>query len=186
MPIFDSMDEFKIIFWVILFLVYIFARKKKETPPPSKKQKPLGEPNVPSSGRPLTFEELLREIQTSKAPKPAPHPTRPTQEEKKWEPKRVDYDDDIPQPKVLEDTGYDYRNQDRIYEVYENAKKQAFERPSLEESLKLEDTIVRFQPAKPYERSGRRGYAADFRSELKKPESFRKAFLMSEILARKF
>jgi hypothetical protein len=180
------MDEFKIIFWIILALVYIFVRKKKETAAPSQTKRQEASPQTPTTGRPLTFEELLKEIQSSKTAKPAPRPAQPIQEPKKWEPRRVDYDDDIPETKVLEDTNYDYRNQDKIYEVYENAKKQAFHRPSLEESLKLEDTIVRFRAAKPYERTARRGQAEDFRNELKNPQSFKKAFILSEILTRKF
>jgi hypothetical protein len=179
------MDEFKIIFWIILFLVYIFVRKKKDNAPIPQRKKPEAVPHNPSSGRPLTFEELLKEIQSSKMPKPAAGQVFPKQEGQR-ESRRIDYDDDIPETKVLEDSNYDYRNQDRIYEVYENAKKQAFERPSLEESLKLEDTIVRFQPAKPYERPARRGHAADLSGELRNPQSFKRAFILSEILARKF
>jgi len=134
----------------------------------------------------LTFEELLKEIQSSKTVKPAPRPAERKPEPKKRETQVVDYDDDIAESEVLEDSNYDYRKQDRIYEVYENAKKQAFHRPSLEESLKLEDTIVRFQAAKPYERPARRGQAEEFRNELKNPQSFKKAFILSEILNRKF
>ena len=52
--------------------------------------------------------------------------------------------------------------------------------------MKLEDTIVRFQAAKPYERAARRGQAEEFRNELMNPQSFRKAFILSEILNRKF
>ena len=60
-------------------------------------------------------------------------------------PKYEDYDDNIEKDeKDLEDVTYDYRNQDKIYETYENAKKEAFNKASLEETMHVEDTVVKY------------------------------------------
>jgi hypothetical protein len=114
---------------------------------------------------------LLDEIQGSKQLKPQPQmmPSELKQERK-----------------ILEDTDYDYRKHDDIYDIYENAKKEAFLRPSLEETLKLEDTIVRFNPFKGYQREESRNLAAELAKEIQNPTGFKKAFIMSEILQRRF
>ena len=187
------MDEFKIIFWIIIALVYLFsrARKKAQQQAPSRRPVSAGEEQDVDMGpkkRPLTFEELLREIEQAKPkeapPPPPPNPYRPPV---KVEPEYVDYDEEIKdETEDLEKTDYDYRNQDKIYEVYEEAKKQAFVRPSLEETVKLQDTIVRFSQFKSYEQRERRNLAEDYLREFKDPNGFRKAFIMSEILRRKF
>ena len=136
----------------------------------------------------MTFEELLREIQGTKKSEPqTPTSVDRPPAKRELEKKRVDYDDDLVDEKGdLEDTDYDYKKHDKIYEVYENATRQAFNRPSLEETMKLEDTIVRFNPSKGYENVTRSNVAADYLAELKNPKSFRKAFILSEILQRKF
>ena len=88
--------------------------------------------------------------------------------------------------KQEEDADYDYRTQDKIYEIYDNATRQAFARPSLEESMKLEDTIVRFKQFKGYENESKPSFLAEYIKELKDPKGFKKAFIMSEILNRRF
>lgn len=186
------MDELKILFWIIIGLVYLFSRRKKKPEPPASPGRRVEtevEYDTPSPNKPLTFEELLREIQGGKKPEQAP-PTLPSPhsyKKREWEKEPIDYDVDLAEErKDLEDTNYDYRKHDEIYEVYDNATKQAFNRPSLEETMKLGDTIVRFKPSKAYETMSKPHLAEDLLKELKDPKSFRKAFILSEILNRRF
>jgi hypothetical protein len=69
------MGELKIIIWVILGIIYLVSRLRKKEPaaPP----KPMDEN---PTEQPMTFEELLREIQTGKQAKevkPVPEPVAP-------------------------------------------------------------------------------------------------------------
>lgn len=186
------MDDIKIIIWIIIGLVYLFSRRKKKPvrTEPSRPVEADQEYDAPAP-KPVTFEELLREIQGMKKPAPAPRPIPPPTSyeqptgKKAWEPYPYDVEG-APERKQLEDTNYDYRNEDKIYEVYENATKQAFVRPSLEETLKLEDTVVRFDQFKEYETAGKRSFLDEYVKELKNPKGFKKAFIMSEILQRRF
>ena len=168
--------EIKIIVWIIIGLIYIFSRSKKKQAPP-----PTPTPEAGSDGhRPMTFEELLQEIQQGKKveePVPVPAPVvvpRPMVQSTYAE------------PKPLEDVDYDYRKQDRIYEIYDQATREAFQRPSLEETMKLEDTIFRYKQFKSYEKESRPSLARQYALELRDPTNFRKAFIMSEILNRRF
>jgi hypothetical protein len=69
-------------------------------------------------------------------------------------------------------------------EVYEKAKAAAFNRPSLEETLKLEDTIVRFDRFKGYkdDSTGRLEYLQNLFDR----EKLKQAFILNEVLMRKF
>jgi hypothetical protein len=174
------MGELKIIIWVILGIIYLVsrARKKKEA---EAQEAPNQEPYT--ENKPVTFEELLREIQQTKTPKAQPQPIlEPVKEYK-----TVDYDDDLKEEEQpLENTNYDYRKQDTIYETYEKARQEAFLRPSMEETLKLENTVVRFGSFKGYEQEAKPTLASIYAKELRDPTNFRKAFIMSEILNRRF
>ncbi len=188
---FECSMEIKIIIWIILGLVYLFARRKKkpEAPAPSRRAgEAEQEYESPIPDRPQTFEELLREIQGTKqlkVPAPSTFDLPPAQQAREKEITTYNYEAP-PEKRQIENTNYDYRDHDTIYEVYEDAKKMAFYRPSLEESVKLTDTIVRFDQLKGYKMETKHNHAADFFNELKDPKNFRKAFLLSEILKRKF
>ncbi len=188
------MDELKILFWIVIALVYLFARKKKKPAPPTSSQPADSEEyetQAPTSNKPMTFEDLLREIEGSKKPErnPLPVPKPFVQEPVKPEWQPYNYDEEVikeKKQKPLEDTNYDYRKHDKIYEEYDNATKYAFLRPSLEETMKIEDTIVRFNQFKGYQTETKSRFRDDLLRELKNPQSFRKAFILSEILQRKF
>jgi len=176
------MDEFKIIFWIIIVLVYIFTRSKKKVA-----QRPVEQPTeqeADAPDRPMTFEELLKEIQSTKevaAPAPRrPEPIQPPASILRPAPSAA-----APR-KQLEDADYDYRSQDKIYEIYDKATQQAFNRPSLEETMKLEDTIVRFRQFKSYEKDSKPSLAQEYAKDLRDPANFKKAFILSEILSRRF
>lgn len=179
-------------FWiyVIVGVIYLLSRlrkkpdeKPKDLPdyrperPVQKYEQPTSKPSA-NPGRALTFEELLREISESKSQTPAPSPAPVVYE---------DYDDDLgEEEKDLEEVDYDYRKKDKIYDVYDEAKKQAFNRPSLEETMKVGDTVVTYGKFKEFELQQRRDLMKEYLGDFNDPEGMRKAIVMSEILRRKF
>lgn len=182
------MDNFKLWLYVIIGIVYLLSRLLKKRPEESKSQQmppPKPTPRAPqpapasSPQKSLTFEELLQEIATQKQQKPVPSQPRPVA---KYTPQQP-VDDEA---KDLEDVNYDYRQHDKVYETYEEAKRQAFNRPSLEETMRVEDTVVKFGKFKAFEQETERDLMAEYLKEFQDPKGFRKAFVMSEILQRKF
>jgi hypothetical protein len=176
------MDSFQFWLYVIIGLIYLVSRamKKKanqsQGPVDTKEERPFSttrhEGNKPKQ---LSFEELLKEITESK------------QQQQPREEPVVDYDDNLEEEeKDLEDVEYDYRKQNKTYEIYEEAKQQAFHRPSLEETMKIQDTVVSFGKFKEFERRAETNLAAEYLKEFHDPEGLKKAVVMSEILKRKF
>ena len=176
-------------FWIYLIIgvVYLISRvrKKRETEPVDDPQPKTerrfdnqrGEQPSPQKG--LTFEELLRQITEAKAP------TRPVVQPQS---EYVDYDDNLKdEEQDLEDVSGDYRKKDKaFYDTYENAKIQAFNRASLEETLKLEDTDMKFGKFKVFEEEDQTNYLNDYLKDLKDPDGFKKAFVLSEVLQRRY
>jgi hypothetical protein len=177
------MDSFQFWLYVIIGLIYLLsrARKKKadQSPGPvdAREERPFSSSPRHQENKPkqLSFEELLKEITESK------------QQRQPMEEPVVDYDENLEEEeKDLEDVEYDHRKQDKTYEVYEEAKKQAFHRPSLEETLKLQDTVVSFGKFKAFEKGAETNLAAEYLKEFHDPDGLKKAVVMSEILKRKF
>lgn len=147
-------------------------RTTKETirrEPPKPKQQPKA----------MTFEELMREIMEGKMP-PVQEPV-------------VDYDDQIGEDeRSLEDVNYDRdvnvdrRNESEVVAVYEQAKKEAFSRPSLEETMKVGDTDVSFGKFREFERTKKPNLAEVYLNDFRDLDQVRKAVVMSEILRPKF
>src|SRR6185369_7433265 len=105
--------------------------------------------------KPLTFDELLKEIQAAKQPKAQPAPSAPAK------PDFVDYDDEVEEEaKPFEKVNY--RKEDKIYETYEKAIEEAFHRPTMEETLKLENTVVKFGQFKSYVQDDKPSLAATY------------------------
>jgi hypothetical protein len=180
-------------FWVYVIIAVIWfisrALKKPEQPKDIGEQQPgrpvKYEPQQPA-GQPkplMTFEELLKEITEAKAPRQ----TEPTTS--KSYPEYVDYDDELPEEKQdLEEVSYRRREEEvrKTNEVYEEAKRQAFLRPSLEETLNVNDTNMQFGKFKVFEQAKERNLLKDYTIDLQDTEGLKKAFVMSEILNRKF
>ena len=172
--------------WLIVIVITLIARanKKKQQPQsfdPEQREIPKSQT---TDTKPVTFEDLLREIQASKAPKPKPVQVAPKQvPSKQYEVE--DYDDNLEdENKSLERTDY-YAN-DKFNETYENAKKAAFSRASLEETMKVEDTEVKFNQFKEYGKKEGQSLASEYAKELKNPKSIKKALILNEILNRRF
>ncbi|MCW5911166.1 MAG: hypothetical protein KIT62_08840, partial [Cyclobacteriaceae bacterium] len=154
----------------------LIARANKKKPDQRQNQPELG--GTGQENKPISFEDLLREIQASKAPQPKPL-VQPKQVE------YVDYDDEIEEEiKPLKKP--DYRTEDEIYATYEKAKSEAFNRASLEETMHLEDTVVSYEKFKGYKRERKVAPAVDYIKELRNPSSFKRAFILSEVLSRRF
>jgi hypothetical protein len=181
--------------WLIIIVITLIARAVRKKPEQRPRQEERwDEDSRPEekSQRPMSFEELLREIQESKETRETPAPAAPIKPYRIPEPayrppeptyQDVDYDDNIgEEAQDLETVTADQTSTD----IYERAKQQAFLRPSLEETMKLEDTVIRFGQFKGYETTEEKAPLAGFLAELKDPEGFKKAFIMSEILQRKF
>lgn len=180
---FGSRMDIQFWIWLIVIVITLIARANKK-----KQQQPL-EPNQrdydrtdsdTQQNKPVSFEDLLREIQAAKSPKPIKQVAPPA---KKYD--FEDYDDELKEEiEVVERT--DYKSEDSIYSTYEKAKQDAFHRPSLEETLKLEHTPIKFAPMKGYEIDNSEPVVAEYVRELRNPTSFKRAFILSEILGKRF
>jgi len=174
------MDKFQFWLYLIIGIIYFISRVRKKAEPEKKSperrpEKPVQQYEQPSAKpafnpKPKTFEELLREIT-----------------EGKQESEVVDYDDQLGEEEQdLEEIKSDYRKDDNIYEVYEEAKRSAFVKPSLEDTMKLEDTVMKFGKFKEFEIAEKRDLLGEYLADFRDPEGFKKAVVMSEILQRKF
>jgi hypothetical protein len=171
----------------VIYLVVRALKKSDRQPGDTGDVKPDREvrynPTPPvDKPRQLTFEELLKEITEGKqTARPSLEPVRPQQTTV------VDYDDNLGEEEQdLEEIEVDYRKKDRLYSDYEEAKRQAFERPSLEETMNVKDTDMRFGKFKEFETNKEQNLLAQYLREFRDPEGFKKAVVMSEILNRKF
>ncbi|MBT1705687.1 hypothetical protein KK060_20520 [Fulvivirgaceae bacterium PWU20] len=163
---------------------------KKQAPNPAEKEaERRASGRMPEQGsapipkpKAVTFEELLREITEAKqAQKPVTVPeTRP-------EPV-FDYDDEIEEEENdLETIEPEYsQRENRSYEIYEEAKRQAFVRPSLEETMNVRNTNVEYGKFKSFEQEKPRNLLEEYTKDFQDPEGLKKAIVMSEILNRKF
>ncbi|MBP9924753.1 MAG: hypothetical protein KBF45_02100 [Cyclobacteriaceae bacterium] len=167
--------------WLIVIVITLIARANKKKAQPFEPNHPVDNSSLPES-KPLSFEDLLREIQAAKAPKPPKPvaiPLPPKQND------FIDYDDDV-KDEIEEFERPDYKSQDKIYETYEKAKQQAFYRPSLEDTIKVGDTDTSFGQFKGYKSKERGVSISNYITELKNPAGFKKAFILSEILNRRY
>ena len=182
------MRDFQFWLYIIIGVIYLLTRLKKKPQqhsdfpskgpekPVQKFELPTAKPSTAALPRPLTFEEMLKEITEGKSQET----TRPQQE-------YVDYDDLIEEEeKDLEDVDYDYRKQDKIYDVYDEGKREAFNKLSLEETMKVDDTVVSYERFKAFEKQQNRDLVQVYLTDFKDPDGLKKAVVMSEILQRKF
>jgi hypothetical protein len=184
------MDD-SILYYIIIgaiYLIYNWLKAKKQPGQnPPDYEPPVGKsPSQPrAKPKPLTFEELLREITEAKQPAP-----EPVGEYKQAKPvtEYVDYDDDIEDEEELADqeTGkaYDYKKES-TYQQFEEAKQEAFYRKSLEETSRLEDLKVEFGRYKVFDKAEQRNLLEEYTKDLRDPEGFKKAVILSEILTKK-
>jgi hypothetical protein len=176
--------------YIIIGIIYFVSRffKKSDQPDDIPDTRSDGQPRRETTERPkqLTFEELLREITEAKQPqKPVYQPTPEVKPQPRQE--YTNYDDDIAEEaQDLEDVDYDYKKKDNIYEVYEEAKRQAFTRPSLEETMDVNNTDIKFGKFKVFEKEQQSNLLEEYVKDFQDPDGLKRAVVMSEILNRKF
>jgi hypothetical protein len=174
------MDNYKIWIYVIIGVIYLLSRLRKKQPEPQGREdsQPSRDFTPTPKSKPLTFDELLKEITQEKQLAPQSTSRRP---------EYVDYDDNLKdEEQDLEEIETDYRKKSNVFQTYEQAKSEAFNRPSLEETMKIEDTVVKFSKFKVFEEEKRRDLLEEYTRELQDPEGFKKAVVLSEILNRRF
>ena len=174
-----------IIIGVIYFLSRMLKKPEQEAGTPPETARPERRPmhtEQPTAERPrqLTFEELLREITEAKQvqrrePEPVPAP--------EFESYETEFKEEA---RSLEQIPYDDAENARVFKVYQDAKNQVFERQSLEETLRLKDTVVDFRKFEAFEKQGQNKLLDDYARLIRNPQSLRQAVVMSEILKRKF
>ncbi|QOI97918.1 MAG: hypothetical protein HRU69_10665 [Flammeovirgaceae bacterium] len=186
------MDD-SILYYIIIgaiYLIYNWLKAKKQPDQsPTDYEPPTGRsaPSQPQSKpRPLTFEELLKEITEAKQPV-----NEPVAEYKRTEPvtqEYVDYDDEVADEEELveqeTERAYDFKKES-TYKQFEEAKQQAFYRKSLEETTRLEDVKMDFGRFKEFNKADQRNLLEEYTRDLRDPEGFKKALILSEILNRK-
>jgi hypothetical protein len=178
--------EAKYWFYIIVGGICLLSRilKKNEDKentaprPPSTPAEPPSDNRKPQ--RTLTFEELLKEITEGKAATSEPN-ARPS-----FSPV-IDYDDDLKEEaEDLEEQLPKYHTTSGSVRAYEEGKKAAFNRPSLEETMKVQSTDMTFGKFKVFEQEKQRNLLEEYTRQLHDPEGLKKALVMSEILNRKF
>ncbi len=167
-----------ILYYILIaagYALYSWLTRKRQPQPDMGTEPPAHEQGAPT--KQMTFEELLREItqakQESRQPQPAEAPVSDYEEEIEDE-----YED-------LEEVELK-RERPLYYEDYQKAKNIAFERPSLEETLRLEDVKVNFDRFSVFEQQRTRNLLEEYAGELRNPEGLKKALVLSEILNRKY
>lgn len=184
-----GMDE-KVIFYIVLGIIYFIynaiKKKKPENEPGPDRPQSRPQTNKP---QPVSFEDLLREITEGKQPEK--FPDLPVNEQKteyrqplpRPQPEYVDYDDDLEEEEEsLEQMSFD---DERSNKAYEDAKEMAFNRPSLEETLKLDQVNTTFGRFKEFEKKQDSGVLFEYVKDLRDPMGFKKALILSEVLNRK-
>ncbi|HEY5692093.1 MAG TPA: hypothetical protein VIS49_11590 [Cyclobacteriaceae bacterium] len=177
--------DFQFWIWLIVIVITLIARanKKKQGQAPPTDELPDFSGDSQSSRQPkaVTFEDLLREIQGEKE---RSKPVRPEPKvEKKYD--FVDYDDDIPEEiQDLEDVDYNVAEDVDVFKKYEEAQKEA-ENELISEKKEGVGRIIRSEHFKEYDLKKKRA-SFNFLNELKDPKGFKKAFIMSEILNKKY
>lgn len=171
-------------FWIYVAIVVlsILAQARKKKRQQEEQNLPTPTSKNPEAPKPISFEDLLREIQQSKAPERpvASGPQPPYSQYDEVE----DYEKELaPEEKSLEEPVPVFANS---YEIYEKAKADAFVRPSLEETMKVEDTDVRFGQFEKYQKVNETVPATSFAETFRDFDQFKKAFVMAEILKPKF
>lgn len=168
------MDNLQVWIYIILGIVYLIGRSRKKAPqPPGRQNQPQQETTGP---KPLTFEELLREI--TEAKEPLPPVMKPVQEFE-------DYDDEVAEEVEPERADYDYRKQE-TYQTFEQSKYEAFNRLSYDETMKVEDTKVEFGKFKVFEEEAAPPLAAQVAADFADMDKVKRAFIMSEIFNRRY
>jgi len=164
--------DFKIILYIVFFIIYILAKTLKKSPSKQspKKPRPKIDAEAHEAEPTITFENMFRELTDSKK-KDQPEPSEVIKEVKEFD--------------------SEYPSDDEIQEVYKESVIQADKSKTLEEIVR--EKAKRKRP--PVEESDRFSaykiverltLASELGEMLKNPEDARKAMVLREILDRKY
>lgn len=178
------MDE-KILFYIVVGIIYFLFNRMKKSKPAEERELEGPQDSSPQNGpKPMSFEDLLREITEAKKPSEIPPPTqakKPEYQEYRPQPTYVDYDDDLED----EEKNLETFNDDQTIKAYEEAKAMAFNRPSLEETLSLKQVQVNYSKFKQFEAKEEDTVLKEYVKDLKDPKGLKKALILNEIMNRR-
>ncbi len=162
--------DYKIILYIIFFVIYILAKTLKKPKPKHTPPKPR--PNIDAEAHEaeptITFEDIFREL---------------TGDNKKGKPVKV-----INEVEELESS---YPSDDEIQEVYKESLIQAEKSKTLEQIVydnakKKRTAALKSEKFSAYEVEEITSLASELGEMLKNPEDARKAIVLKEILDRKY
>ena len=164
--------DFKIILYIVLFVIYILAKTLKKSPSKQspKKPRPKIDTEAHEAEPTITFEDMFRELTSSK---------------KKDQPKPVEV------IKEVKEFDSEYPSDDEIQDVYKESVRQADKSKTLgeimrEKAKKKRPPVEEFERFSAYDIEERFTLASELGEMLKNPEDARRAIVLREILDRKF
>ncbi len=163
--------DFKIILYIVIFVIYILAKTLKKSPAKQSPKRPR--PNIDAEAHevePMTFEDMFRDVTVDKK-REKPEPVEDIKEVKKFD--------------------SDYPSDDEIHEVYKESLIQADKSKTLEEIVREKakekrPPVVESERFSAYKVEERFTLASELGEMLKNPEDARKAIVLKEILDRKY
>ncbi len=183
-------------FWIyiVIGIIYFISRmlKKPEAsqPPRPRRTRETADDAAPAEPEPtpVSFEDLLREIMEGKQvqkprPREVPQPTREPVPMPMYEAYEQDPGEEA---RSLEEIDAEEESVAQRWKPYEEIPAGNVERISLEETLRLEDTVVDFKRFEAFERRDERRVSHEYMKILRNPQTLKQAVVMSEILKRKF
>jgi hypothetical protein len=189
----DAQFWIYIVIGVLYFLSRFFKKPEQGAEEAPKSQQPerrrpvRTEQTATEEPRPLTFEELLREITEGKQAQkrqPMPEPEPEHEPVPRYEPYEQAMGEEA---RSFEDVRTDEVESARKWKPYEQVIQEAPERRSLEETLRLQDTVVSFGKFAAFDKKqDQKKILNDYIKIIRNPESLKQAVVMSEILRRKF
>lgn len=180
-------------FWIyiVIGVIYFLSRllKKPEqatgesvdTQPTERRRPRQTAQPAAETPRQLTFEELLREIISGKEAQRS-EPDReligPTYESYEKDPGE--------EARSLEEANFDEAESARKWKPYEEIPVRPAERQSLEETLRLQDTVMDFGKFAAFQQKNQQKMSDIYIKIIRNPETLKQAVVMSEILKTKF
>ena len=183
----DAQFWIYIVIGVIYFLSRLFKKPEEasgEVPggqPPERRMPQRNSQPSTETPRPLTFEELLREITEGKQPGQPRTPEREVVAE--YESYETDTGEEA---KGLEEVNVDEVQNARRWKPYEEIPAPTIQRKSLEETMRLQDTIMDFGKFDAFRQTEKKRMLDGYMKIIRNPETLKQAVVMSEILKRKF
>lgn len=178
-------------FWiyVVIAVIYFVSRMLKkpeqatgesvDTQPAERRSGRHTSPPTAEIPRQLTFEELLREITSGKeVQRTEPGPVRPAYESYEKDPGE--------EARSLEDVDFNEADNAGRWKPYEEIPVRSGARQSLEETLRLQDTVMDFGKFSAFQQKSQQKITDTYIKIIRNPESLKQAVVMSEILKKKF